>query len=68
MKMHKNWQKGETLIEALGALAIVAIVITAVTMVVTTALSNALFNENQTLATKFAQQGVERKRFFSWER
>ncbi len=60
--MNKNIklnQKGETLIEALGALAIVAIVITAVTMVVTTALSNALFNENQTLATKFAQQGVE---------
>ncbi|MBA3724502.1 MAG: prepilin-type N-terminal cleavage/methylation domain-containing protein [Candidatus Levybacteria bacterium] len=59
MNKHPNWQKGETLIEALGALAIVAIVITAVTMVITTALSNALFNENQTLATKFAQQGIE---------
>lgn len=60
MTIHwKTAQKGETLIEALGALAIVSIVITAVATLVTTSLSNAQYNENQTLATKYAQQGVE---------
>ncbi len=54
-----NLQKGETLIEALAALALVAIVITAITTLITTSLSNATYNENQTLATKFAQQGIE---------
>ncbi len=52
-------QKGETLIEALAALALVAIVISAITTLITTSLSNATYNENQTLATKFAQQGIE---------
>jgi Tfp pilus assembly protein PilV len=60
--MKINWktaQKGESLIEALGALAIVSIVITAVATLVTSSLSNAQYNEDQTLATKYAQQGVE---------
>ena len=55
----KDIQKGETLIEALAALALVAIVISAITTLITTSLSNATYNENQTLATKYAQQGIE---------
>lgn len=57
--MKKSYQKGETLIEALGALALVAVVVTAVSSAVITALNNAQYNENQTQATKFAQQGLE---------
>ena len=51
--------KGETLIEAIGALAIIAIVVTAASVAIITALSNANFNQNQTQSTKFAQQGLE---------
>ncbi len=58
----KRYQKGETLIEALGAMAIIVVVITAVASSVITALNNAKSNENATLATKFAQQGIEQVR------
>jgi Tfp pilus assembly protein PilV len=59
MKWNKqNLQKGETLLEALVALALVAIVITAIANVVTVSLNNAQYNENQTLATKYAQHGM----------
>ncbi len=54
--------KGETLIEALGAMAIIVIVITAVASSMITSLSNSKSNENATLATKFAQQGIEQVR------
>lgn len=54
-----QYQKGQTLIETLSALAILSIVIVAVTTAVTTSLSNSEFNQNQTLATKYAQQGTE---------
>lgn len=52
-------QKGETLLEALVALGLISIVVVAVATTVTTALSNAQYNEKQTLATKYAQQGLE---------
>ena len=51
--------RGQTLIEALTALGIIAIVITAISVAVTTALSNAEYNQSETLATKYAQQGSE---------
>jgi len=51
--------KGQTLIEALAALGIISIVITAISVAVTAALSNAKYNQNETLATKYAQQGSE---------
>jgi hypothetical protein len=54
-----QFQKGQTLIETLSALAIIGIVITAIGVVVTAALSNTTFDQNQTLATKYAQQGSE---------
>lgn len=55
----KQIQKGQTLIETLSALAIISIVVTAIATSVTTSLSNATYNQNQTLATKYAQQGSE---------
>lgn len=58
-RQHSSLQKGETLIEALVALGLIAIVVTAVATTVTTALSNVQFNEKQTRATKYAQQGIE---------
>ena len=56
---HLSTPRGETLIEALGALAIISVVVTAAAIAVTTALNNAAFNKNQTQATKYAQEGVE---------
>lgn len=50
---------GQTLIETLAALAVISIVISAIAISMTTALNNAKFNQNQTLATKYAQQGSE---------
>lgn len=60
MKVQQHfWQKGETLIEALVALGLISIVVAAVATTITTSLSNIQYNENQTLATKYAQQGIE---------
>lgn len=58
MKMYFG-QKGETLIEALVALGLISVVVTAVASTIITSLSNVQYNENQTLATKYAQQGLE---------
>ena len=57
--MKLNYQKGQTLIETLAALAIISVVIGAIGVLVTTSLSNAKYNQSQTLATKYAQQGIE---------
>lgn len=63
MKITKaTYQKGETLLEALAALAIIGIVIAAVATTIISALSNTIYNKNTTLATKFAQQGMEEVR------
>ncbi len=51
--------KGETLIEVLVALGIIAIVVTALTSVVITSLGNASFGKYQILASQYAQQGIE---------
>lgn len=52
-------QRGQSLIEALGALTIISIIISAIAISVTTALNNAKSNKDQTFATKYAQQGGE---------
>jgi prepilin-type N-terminal cleavage/methylation domain-containing protein len=52
-------QSGQTLIETLAALAIISIVITAIGISTTAALSNAKYNQYVTQATKYAQQGAE---------
>jgi prepilin-type N-terminal cleavage/methylation domain-containing protein len=54
-----SFQSGQTLIETLAALAIISIVITAIGISTTAALSNAKYNQYVTQATKFAQQGSE---------
>lgn len=50
---------GQTLIEMLVAVGIAVIVISSMTVAVTTALSNAAFSKNQSLATQYAQEGME---------
>jgi len=51
--------KGQTLIETVLALGIIAIILSGVTIVVTSSLSDASFSQNQTLATQYAQEGTE---------
>ena len=51
--------KGQTLIEVLVALAAAGVVITAITAVVTTSLSNAQYIRDQNSATNYAEQGME---------
>ncbi|HWY79695.1 MAG TPA: prepilin-type N-terminal cleavage/methylation domain-containing protein [Candidatus Sulfotelmatobacter sp.] len=55
----KKIELGQTLIETLAALAVMSIVLSAIAVAVTTSLSNAEYNRDQTLATKYAQQGTE---------
>ncbi len=57
--IRKKLQRGQTLIETLAALAIIGMIVSAIGVVVTTALSNAKYDSNITLATKYAQQGSE---------
>jgi len=51
--------KGQILIEVLVALAAAGVIITAITAVVTTSLSNAQYIRDQNSATNYAQQGME---------
>lgn len=52
-------ERGQTLIEAIAALSVISLVVTVIGVTVTAALNNAKLNENETLATKYAQQGSE---------
>lgn len=56
-KLRNN--QGQTLIEILVAMGIAVTVITSMTIVVTSAISNANYSKNQNLATEFAQEGME---------
>lgn len=58
---HKNFlsEKGSTLIESILALTFAIIIITAVVIAVTTALSNSTFTKNQNQATQLAQEGLD---------
>lgn len=51
--------KGQTLLEVLGALGAATIVLIAIVAVTGTSLSNAQFSKNQNQATFYAQQGIE---------
>lgn len=51
--------RGQTLIEVLVALSIIAIVATMVGTTITTGLNNAQFAKTKTLATKYSQEGLE---------
>jgi type II secretory pathway pseudopilin PulG len=50
---------GQTLVELLIALSIAIVVITSMTIAVVSSLNNAAFSKNQTLATQYAQEGME---------
>lgn len=54
--------KGQTLIEVLVALAVAALIISAISIAVITSLNNAIFSKNQNLATQYAQEGMEMMR------
>lgn len=58
MKQFPNFP-GQTLIETLAALSIIALVMSAIGVVVTSSLSNAEYNQAKTLSVKYAQQGSE---------
>lgn len=51
--------KGQSLMEVLIALSIIAFVASAVGGVIVSSLNNAQFGKNKTLATKYAQEGLE---------
>lgn len=57
----ENWkkQKGQTLIEALVALTTAIFVVSAITIVVINALNNSQYSKNQSMASQYAQQGIE---------
>jgi type II secretory pathway pseudopilin PulG len=52
-------QKGQSLVEALIALGVAAIVVSAMAVAAITAVNNADFSKYQNLATQYAQQGLE---------
>jgi prepilin-type N-terminal cleavage/methylation domain-containing protein len=54
--------KGQTLLEVLLALSIIAIVIGGAGGVITSSLNNAQVTKNKTLSTKYAQEGIEAMR------
>lgn len=54
-----NTQRGQTLIEILAALSVMAVLLTSITISVLSSLNNATYSKNQNLATQYAQQGME---------
>lgn len=57
--MTKNLEKGQTIIEAIVALAAIFVIVAAIAVAVISAVSNSQFIKNQNLANKYAQQGME---------
>lgn len=55
-------QKGQTLLELVVALGIGLIIVSSITVTVMTSLSSAQFNRDQSLATSYAQEGMENVR------
>ena len=67
-----NSQKGQTIIEILIAIAVGALVLTAITATATITVSNADFAKKKTEAVKYLEEGVENVRIardnaISWE-
>jgi type II secretory pathway pseudopilin PulG len=56
---HSNVMRGQTLVEALIALAVGAIVISAAAILTQNSLNSAQTSKNQNLATQYAQEGIE---------
>lgn len=55
----KRYDRGQSLIEIVLALSVAVVVITGITFAITSSLKNATFTKNQTLASSYAQQGME---------
>lgn len=55
-------EKGQTLVEVVVALGVAVLVIIALVAATTTSVRNAQFAKNQSLATKYAQEGMEKVR------
>lgn len=56
---NNNSEKGQSLIEAVAALGVVTIVLTALSIAVLLGLRNSEFTRKETIATQYAQQGME---------
>lgn len=59
MKITDKKQQGQTMIEATVALGTSLVLIGAMTVIVTTALSNVIFSKEKSIATRYAQEGIE---------
>lgn len=57
-------EKGQSLVEVLIALAVILVVVLALVVAVTYSIRNAAFGRNQALATKYAQENLERIRAY----
>ena len=55
----KHQQRGQSLVEVMAALAVLVIVILALTRVVITSIRNTNFAKDRALATKYAQEAME---------
>lgn len=68
---HLSGKEGQTLIEVVVALAVAIVVILALVRVTVTSIRNADFARNRTLATKYAQEALEKVRLHrdenSWQ-
>lgn len=58
--MHKTNQLGQSLIEVVVVIAVVAIVVGGLVFATIASIRNATFAKNQAQATKYAQEGLER--------
>lgn len=54
-----NRERGQTLIEVLAALGAAVLVVSAISLSVVNALSNAQYAKNQNFATQYAQEGLD---------
>lgn len=57
-------KSGQSLLEVVMAMAIAVVVISGLVSAVTLAVRNSTFAKNQTLATKYAQEGLEKVRAY----
>ena len=65
--MKKKREAGQSLIEVMVAILVIVLVVLGLVSVTTVAMRNASFSRNQTLATKYAQEGIERVRIYRGE-
>lgn len=60
-------EQGQSLIEVVAAVAVIVLVVLALISLTTVAIRNSSFSNNQALATKYAQEGIERVRSYRGE-